>query len=56
MNSILVFFEEMPIWMRLFWVVGVLGIFWLLEGYYALVRINYKKWKHAWTNFTIFYN
>ena len=55
MNSILVFFEEMPIWMRLFWVVGVLGIFWLLEGYYALVRINYKKWKHAWTNFTFLF-
>tara|TARA_R110000850_G_scaffold271031_2_gene404797 strand:+ start:191505 stop:192320 length:816 start_codon:yes stop_codon:yes gene_type:complete len=52
MDSLLLFFEEMPIWMRLLWVVGVLGVFWILEGYYALVKINYKKWKHAGVNFT----
>lgn len=52
MSSFLLFFEEMPIWMRLIWVVGVLAVFWVLEGYYALVKINYKKWKHAKVNFT----
>ncbi|MCR9183481.1 MAG: sterol desaturase family protein [Flavobacteriaceae bacterium] len=51
MTSFLQFFEEMPIWMRLIWVVGVLAVFWVLEGYYALVKINYKKWKHAKVNF-----
>lgn len=51
MTSLLQFFEEMPIWMRLLWVVGVLAVFWILEGYYALVKINYKKWKHAAVNF-----
>ncbi len=52
MSSFLLFFEEMPIWMRLIWVVCVLAVFWVLEGYYALVKINYKKWKHAKVNFT----
>lgn len=55
MNSFLLFFEEMPIWMRLIWVVGVLAVFWLLEGYYALVKINYKKWKHASVNFAFLF-
>lgn len=55
MDSFLLFFEEMPIWMRLLWVVGVLGVFWVLEGYYALVKINYKKWKHAGVNFAFLF-
>ncbi len=51
MDAFLLFFEEMPIWIRFAWVVGVLAIFWILEGYYALVTISYKKWKHAKVNF-----
>lgn len=55
MHSFLSFFEEMPLWIRLLWVVGVLGVFWILEGYYALVKINYKKWKHAGVNFAFLF-
>lgn len=51
MDSILHFFENMQVWMRLLWVVAILIVFWILEGYYALVKINYKKWKHARVNF-----
>ncbi|NCT18336.1 MAG: sterol desaturase [Flavobacteriaceae bacterium CG_4_8_14_3_um_filter_34_10] len=51
MNSFLSFFEEMPLWMRLLWVVGVLAVFWILEGNYTLVQLHYKKWRHAGVNF-----
>ncbi len=32
------------------WIVGCMGIFWLLESAFPLVRFNYKKWKHAKVN------
>ncbi|TRO67391.1 sterol desaturase family protein [Christiangramia sabulilitoris] len=51
MNNFLLFFEEMPVWQKLSWIVLILGGFWILEGYYALVKFNYDKWKHARTNF-----
>lgn len=51
MIDFLSFFEEMPIWMKLGWVVGVLALFWILEGYYRLTAIKYKKVKHAGVNF-----
>lgn len=51
MQPILTFFEEMPTWIRLAWVIGVLAIFWVLEGYYSFVKLPYKKWKHAGANF-----
>lgn len=51
MQDFLTFFEEMPVWMRFLWVVGVLAVFWILEGYYAFVKLSYKKWKHAGVNF-----
>jgi sterol desaturase/sphingolipid hydroxylase (fatty acid hydroxylase superfamily) len=41
----------MPLWQKVGWVVFVLGIFWILEGYYALVTLPYKKWRHARVNF-----
>lgn len=50
MDSFLLFFEEMPVWQKLLWIGLVLGGFWLLEGYYALIKFNYNKWKHARTN------
>jgi sterol desaturase/sphingolipid hydroxylase (fatty acid hydroxylase superfamily) len=51
MFDFLSFFEEMPIWQKLAWVVAVLAFFWILEGYYRLTNIQYKKLKHAGTNF-----
>ncbi|NEV94916.1 sterol desaturase family protein [Psychroflexus sp. YR1-1] len=51
MVDFLSFFEEMPIWMKLAWVVGVLAFFWILEGYYRLTVMTYKKIRHAGVNF-----
>ena len=50
MEAFLRFFETMPIWMKAGWVFFVLAFFWILEGYYSLIRLPYKKWKHAKTN------
>jgi sterol desaturase/sphingolipid hydroxylase (fatty acid hydroxylase superfamily) len=50
MDNFLNFFETMPIWMKAGWVLFVLSIFWVLEGYYRLVNLKYKKWKHAKVN------
>ncbi len=41
----------MPTWQKLLWLIIILGGFWILEGYYALIKFNYNKWKHARTNF-----
>ena len=43
----------MPTWQKLVWLVFILGGFWILEGYYALVKFDYNKWKHAKTNFLL---
>ncbi len=53
MEGFLLFFENMPTWQKLLWVAFVLGFFWILEGYYALVKFRYQKWKHASTNFLL---
>jgi sterol desaturase/sphingolipid hydroxylase (fatty acid hydroxylase superfamily) len=50
MNEFLNFFETMPIWMKAGWVFFTLAIFWVLEGYYSLFQLKYKKWKHAKAN------
>jgi sterol desaturase/sphingolipid hydroxylase (fatty acid hydroxylase superfamily) len=50
MSDFLYFFETMPIWMKAGWVFFTLAIFWVLEGYYSLFHLNYKKWKHAKVN------
>ncbi len=36
--------------MKAGWVFLVLGFFWILEGYYSLFHLRYKKWKHAKVN------
>ncbi len=53
MKAFLDFFEFMPVWQKLVWIIGVLSLFWILEGYYAFAKANYNKWKHAKTNFTL---
>jgi len=50
LQNFLLFFENMPVWMKAGWVFFCLAIFWLLEGYYNLFSLRYKKWKHAKTN------
>lgn len=53
MDTFLLFFENMPPWQKVAWISMVLGLFWVLEGYYALVKFKYNKWKHAGTNFAL---
>ena len=53
MSEFLNFFETMPIWMKAGWVFLTLGLFWILEGYYSLVKLSYKKWRHAKVNLVL---
>ena len=50
MDTFLNFFETMPAWQKLLWVITCIVIFWMLEGAYPLFRFPYKKWKHAKVN------
>lgn len=58
MSTFLDFFEFMPPWQKLLWIVSVLAFFWILEGYYAFAKnilpylksATHDKWKHAKTN------
>lgn len=51
MESFLNFFETMPTWQRLVWVVSCLVVCWILEGNFPLFNFSYRKWKHAGVNF-----
>ncbi|MUP45110.1 sterol desaturase family protein [Gramella sp. BOM4] len=53
MEAFLDFFEHMPAWQKVAWISIVLFFFWVLEGYYGLVKLEYNKWKHARTNFIL---
>ncbi|MDR5591352.1 sterol desaturase family protein [Christiangramia sp. SM2212] len=53
MEDLLYFFESMPNWQKLVWILLVLSIFWILEGYYALVKLKYNKLNHAKTNLSL---
>lgn len=50
MEKMLLFFENMPTWQKLAWVIFCIGICWMAEGVYPLVTRKYKKWKHAKVN------
>ena len=53
MDKFLLFFETMPTWQKIAWISLVLSLFWILEGYYALIKFKYNKWQHARTNFAL---
>ena len=50
MDAFLTFFEQMPTWQKLAWVMVCLGLSWILEGALPLVRLDYRKWRHAGVN------
>ncbi len=50
MEAFLTFFEQMPTWGKLLWVLVCLGLSWVLEGSYPLVPLKYAKWRHAGVN------
>ncbi len=51
MASFLLFFEHMPTWQKLLWIMACLALSWFLEGSFPLVQLRYEKWRHAGTNF-----
>lgn len=51
MQSFLDFFELMPVWQKLMWIVFCIALFWILEGNYSQFALKYNKWKHAKVNF-----
>ena len=51
MDSFLLFFEQMPSWQKLIWIIICLLFSWSLEGFFPLFNLQYKKWKHAGVNF-----
>ncbi|MBT8488571.1 MAG: sterol desaturase family protein [Gemmatimonadetes bacterium] len=51
MDGILLFFEQMPAWQKLAWVMACLAVSWALEGSFPLVQLGYRKWRHAGANF-----
>ncbi len=56
MQHFLDFFEYMPIWQKLLWIVGLLSVFWFLEGHYQGVYTPAKsqnKRSHAKVNFIL---
>lgn len=53
MDSFLLFFEEMPVWQKLFWIVSCIALFWVLEGYYSAFKLSYNKIKHARVNISL---
>lgn len=51
MEAFLNFFETMPAWQKLIWIITCISINWLVELAIPLMSFDYKKWKHAGTNF-----
>jgi len=50
MEDFLLFFELMPTWQKLAWVMACLGLSWVLEGTLPLVQLDYRRWRHAGVN------
>ena len=38
---------------RFLWVLIVMALFWIAEGYYSFVVLSYRKWEHARTNLVL---
>ena len=50
MENFIIFFEQMPSWQKLVWVIVCLSLSWSLEGFFPLFKFSYRKWKHAFVN------
>ena len=51
MEAFLEFFETMPSWQKLLWIITCISANWLVELGIPLVKFDYKKWRHAGVNF-----
>ena len=50
MDTFIDFFANLTSLQKLIWIVGMMTIFWFLEGAYPLRKFDYKKWEHAKPN------
>ena len=50
MENFLNFFENMPAWQKLVWIFICISANWMIELAIPLVKLNYKKFKHAGVN------
>lgn len=50
MEAIVDFAAGLSTFGKLVWLVAVMAMFWIAEGYYSFVRLSYSKWSHARTN------
>ncbi len=55
MENLVLFFEDLSNPQKLIWIIICLSFFWFLEGVYPLFKFEYKKWKHAKTNFVLLF-
>ena len=53
MERFLSFFENLPLIYKAGWILFCITFFWVLEGYFSLFKLQYRKWKHAQTNFIL---
>lgn len=53
MEAIVDFAAGLPTYGKVLWIVGVMAVFWMAEGYYAFAKHAYSKWGHARTNLTL---
>lgn len=51
MEAFLAFFETMPSWQKLLWIVICISANWIIEIGNPLQKFEYKKWRHAGVNF-----
>ena len=50
MDTFIDFFANLTSLQKLIWIIGMMTIFWILEGAYPLRKFDYKKWEHAKAN------
>jgi sterol desaturase/sphingolipid hydroxylase (fatty acid hydroxylase superfamily) len=50
MDSFLTFFESMPSWQKLLWIIGCMSFHLLLEGVRPFFTGGYRTWRHTRTN------
>ena len=50
MESFMQFWENIESWQRLAILMGGMIFFWLIEGYYPLIRFSFKRYRHASVN------
>ena len=52
MEAFLDFFEAMPSWQKLVWIVACMSINLVVEGVRPLFQDGFRSWKHTRTNLT----